>query len=154
MINERQITLFDPVEYGGKKIRGHYKKKEKEIKSLNPYLELAQIRSELAGFLPIPISGDIQDCYTYGFINLWYEIYKQESYEYENEMFNGEDFRIIEAELIGTERLKVEQRLYFHKKLFELVKQGKNIQTAAEMLQDEIKKVRAQNGENNTVAKD
>lgn len=152
MLKEKQVQLFDVVQYGGKKVRGHYKKKEKEVQKLNPYLELAQIRTQLANYLPVPIFCELQDCYNYDYINLWCEVYTNEQYEYQNEMFDGEKFKIIEAELIGTEKLNIDNRLYLHKKLFDLIKTGLTIHEAAEKLQDEIKKLRLGNGENNPVA--
>lgn len=151
LLEERQIQLFDVVEYGGKKTRGHYNKKPKEVQKLNPYLELSQVRVRLANYLPVPLMADIQECTTFGHFNLWYLHYTNEEYQYEGEIYRGEEFKIIEAELIGTERFNIDTRLYLHKKLFELINTGVTIHEAAEKLQEEIKKLRLENGENNTV---
>jgi len=155
-----QKNLFNVIEYGGKKTRGHYKKKEKsekqkddfeKIKDLNPYAEAAKIYASLANYFPVSIMGAQipAECTEYKFIKLHYLTYEAEPYLYQGEICRGESFKIIEAELKGTERLKIDKRLYIHKKLLEAAKNGINIHEAAEQLQEEIK--RLNNGENYTV---
>lgn len=139
MLKEKQIQLFDVVSYGGKKQRGHYNKQPKKyIKELNPHLKLIRTREEIANFLPIPLMAEVFESKDYGKIRLWCQVYNSDEYEYNGEFFEGENFKIIEAELIGTEKLSVSKSLYWHKKLLNMAKNGWNIQEAAEQLQDEI----------------
>lgn len=160
MLAEIQQSLFDVSLYGGKKIRGHYKKRDKneikqdavkKIADLTPYAEFAEISAALANYLPVSLLN--ADCEAeskdYGLIIRREIHYTNEDYEYYGEIFRGENFKLIEAELKGTEKLKIDKRLYIHKKLLDLIKTGLNIHEAAELLQEEIK--RLNNGENYTV---
>ena len=134
--NIEQFSLFDVLQYGGRKKRGKYKKKEKKAIPIDPYLELSQILSQLANYFPIPIcNNSAKEIYQYQHIRFWFSKHECEEYEYDKEVFNGESFNIVEAELIGTEDLSIDERLFLHKKLLEFVNKGLNIQVAAEKLQ-------------------
>lgn len=134
--NIEQFSLFDILQYGGRKKRGKYKKKEVKPIPIDPYLELSQILSQLANYFPIPIcNNSAKEIYQYQHIRFWFSKHECEEYEYDKEVFNGESFNIVEAELIGTEDLSIDERLFLHKKLLEFVKNGMNIQVAAGKLQ-------------------
>ncbi len=134
--NIEQFSLFDVLQYGGRKKRGKYKKKEVKPIPIDPYLELSQILSQLANYFPIPIcNNSAKEIYQYQHIRFWFSKHECEEYEYDKEVFNGESFNIVEAELIGTEDLNIDERLFLHKKLLEFVKNGMNIQIAAGKLQ-------------------
>lgn len=134
--NIEQFSLFDVLQYGGRKKRGKYKKKEVKPIPIDPYLELSQILSQLANYFPIPIcNNSAKEIYQYQHIRFWFSKHECEEYEYDKEVFNGESFNIVEAELIGTEDLSIDERLFLHKKLLEFVKNGMNIQVAAGKLQ-------------------
>lgn len=134
--NIEQFSLFDVLQYGGRKKRGKYKKKEVKPIPIDPYLELSRILSQLANYFPIPIcNNSAKEIYQYQHIRFWFSKHECEEYEYEKEVFNGESFNIVEAELIGTEDLNIDERLFLHKKLLEFVKNGMNIQVAAGKLQ-------------------
>lgn len=136
--NVKQFSLFNVVEYGGKLPRGKYKEKEKKVEPLNPYVELSQILSQLANYFPIPImSNATQEDLTiaYNLFNFHYNHHSCQEYEYYGDKFIGDDFNIIEAELIGTEDLFIQERLFIHKKLLELIHKGVNIHEAANRLQ-------------------
>lgn len=140
-LDPQQISLFDISKYSSRKLRGHYKKKEIKEERLNPYLEIAQIYSQLANYLPIPIFTNGQEVFNYEYMRLWYSQYNYESYIYQGEKYEGEEFKIIGAELKGTETMFITERLALHKKLLQLVKDGMNIQEAAHRLQPIINKI-------------
>ena len=141
----QQISLFDLSKYTSRKLRGHYKKKEIKEERLNPYLEIAQIYSQLSNYLPIPIFTNGQEVFEYEYMRLWYSQYNFENYLYQGEEYEGEEFKIIGAELKGTETMYITERLAVHKRLLQLVKSGMNIQEAAKLLQPIIKKITEDN---------
>ncbi len=138
----QQQSLFDLSQYvKKKKERGKYK--PKEPKQLNQYEEMALIYNQISNYLPIPIlSMQQQEAFEFGHLRLWYSQYTSGSYDYYNEECQGEDFKIIGAELIGTENFYIEYRLKIHKKLLELIDKGLNIQEAANILQPLINKLK------------
>lgn len=140
MQEPQQISLFDISKYSSRKLRGHYKKKEIKEERLNPYLEISQIYSQIANYLPIPIMTNGQERFNYEHLTLWYSQYNIENYLYQGEEFIGEDFKIIGAELKGTENMFINERLYLHRKLLELIKNGLSVYEAAERIQPLIKK--------------
>ena len=141
---EEQLNLLDLSLYSNRKLRGHYKEKEKKPEKLNPYAQLAQLYSEVANDLPIPImSNDDNEKYDYDLLTLWYSHYTFEQYTYQGEEFYGEDFRVIQAELKGTEDLFINERIFLHKKLLELIKKGTSIYEAAKLLQPLIFKFKS-----------
>ena len=140
MPEPQQITLFDISQYSSRKVRGHYKKKEPKAEHLNPYAEIAQIYSQIANYLPIPIMTTGQERFDYEYLTLWYSQYNYENYLYQGEEYQGEDFKVIGAELKGTETMFINERLYIHRKLLELIKNGLSIYEAAERIQPLIKK--------------
>lgn len=145
MPEPQQISLFDLSKYSSRKVRGHYKKKEPKAERLNPYAEIAQIYSQIANYLPIPIMTNGQERFDYEYLTLWYCQYNYENYLYQGEEFEGEDFKVIGAELKGTETMFITERLAIHKCLLQLVKQGMNIQEAAAKLQPIIKRIKEEN---------
>lgn len=144
MVEEKQINLFDLSKYGGKKLRGHYQKQEKKPEKLNPYAELSQLYSRVANYLPIPImSTGGQEVFDYDLLTLWYSHYQAEKYHYQGESYDGEDFKIIQAELKGTEDLYVDEKIFIHKSLLNLIQKGTSINEAAKLLQPLIFKFKS-----------
>lgn len=145
IVAEKQINLFDVTLYGGKKLRGHYKEKVKKEEPENPYAKIARLYGQIANYLPIPIM-QTQEQFDYEYITLWYGHYSCEYYDYQGEAFRGEDFKIIEAELKGTERFDINERIYLHEKLINLIRNGIKINEAAAMLQPLIFQIRSSKG--------
>lgn len=137
---DKQLSLFNAQEYGGKKVRGPYNIKPKTIE-LSPYQKLNNLLSQISNYLPSPIFKEEEE-FIFPNIKLWNSKYSIEPYEYNNELFNGDDFNIIEAELIGTELFSVEDRISLHSILLEKLKNGINIAEAAEKLQPLIKYIK------------
>lgn len=140
---EEQLNLLDVSLCSNRKLRGHYKEKEKKPEKLNPYAQLAQLYSQVASYLPIPILTTSQEIFDYDLLTLWYCHYSYDKYSYQGEEFYGEDFKVIQAELKGTEDLYINERIFLHKKLLELVHKGKGIYEAAKLLQPLILKFKS-----------
>lgn len=140
---EQQLNLLDVSQYTNRKFRGHYKEKEKKPEKLNPYAQLAQLYSQVANYLPIPIMTSNQEVFDYGLLTLWYSHYTFDKYSYQGEEFNGEDFKVIQAELKGTEDLFINERIFLHKKLLEIIHSGIHINEAAKLLQPLILKFKS-----------
>lgn len=140
---DNQLNLFNTENYGIKKGRGPYNIKQKKIK-LSAYQILNSLLEQIANFLPCPIFQE-QEEFLFPYIKLWNSKYSFQCYEYENTMYEGEDFNIIEAELIGTELFSIQDRINLHQMLLDKVKSGINIKIVAEQLQPLIKYIKEQN---------
>jgi hypothetical protein len=95
---------------------------------------MRKLHSLLANFFPIFFSGvepSIIDgenkAYDLGIVRVWDNIYLPESYTHKGTIYKGQDFRVIEAEIIGSEDLNIQERLYLHETLLELLEDGYNI---------------------------
>lgn len=130
---DNQLNLFDVKHYGGKKLRGPYNIKHK-VKELSDYELLSSLLGQIANFLPCPIFQD-QEEFNFPYIKLWNSKYTFQPYEYQHQTFDGEDFSIIEAELVGTELFSIQDRINLHQMLLEKVKSGVNIKIVAEQMQ-------------------
>lgn len=126
-----QQSLFDvqnfvklPAKKGSKagKKRGPYNKNK--MKDLNPWVEMGKCYRELASYCPYPLFNQEDLTIANKGLRLWYRVYKHETYPYFNEICTGEDFKIIEAEIIGTELMPIEWRLFLHLSLLDFLKDG------------------------------
>lgn len=61
------------------------------------------------------------------FIRLWKSIYNTDSYIYKGTIYKGQEFQVLEAEIIGTEDFNIDERLYLHELLILELKANKNI---------------------------
>lgn len=124
-----QQSLFDiqhfvepPVKKENKtgKKRGPYNKNK--IKNLNSWVEMEKYYGELASYCPYPLFNQEDLTIENNGLRLWYRVYKNETYPYFNEICTGEEFKIIEAEIIGTELMPIEWRLFLHLSLLDFLK--------------------------------
>lgn len=124
--------------------RGPYNKAPKE-EVLNPYLELQRIQMRLAAFLPEETPALLEQTEDTVFfcvsdkINVYYEVYNGESYEYEGEIFTDEPEKMMLTELTGTETLYITDHLSLHKELLQLLCDGVELNKAVNSLQPRIK---------------
>lgn len=125
-----QQSLFDIYNYinkpaRGSKVgvkRGPYNKNK--IKNLNPWTEMNKCYKVLADYCPLPIFNSEDSILENNGLRLWHTVYKNESYDYFGEIVEGEEFKVIEAEIIGTELLPIEWRLFLHITLLDFLKDG------------------------------
>lgn len=95
---------------------------------------LRQLHSQLANFFPIFFNGveptEYGEDYRYfdfGMVRVWDNSYTSETYTYRGDIYKGQDFKVLEAEIIGTEDLNIQERLYIHETVLELLEEGYNI---------------------------
>ncbi|MCM1340008.1 MAG: hypothetical protein NC191_10090 [Muribaculaceae bacterium] len=125
----KQQSLFDLSEYipvvnDGKTgiKRGSYNKRK--ITDLNPWEIMARCYRELSNYCPLPIFNNETTTIENDGLRLWHTVYNNGSYVYYNEICQGEDFKIVEAEIIGTELMPIEWRLFLHLSLLDFLKEG------------------------------
>jgi hypothetical protein len=59
---------------------------------------------------------------------VWDNVYLPETYTHQGTIYKGQEFRVIEAEIIGSEDLNIQERLYLHETLLELLEEGYRIE--------------------------
>lgn len=114
--------------------RGNYKSKVFKKFELNPYTEMKNLYSSLANYLPMPLFSNNEGVFIYGKIRYWYMVYSDDDYSYIGDTFKGENFKVIEAEIIGTENMYIEDRVQLYKKLIKFLQQGLKLDEAVEKL--------------------
>lgn len=137
----KQVNLFTVKDYLSKEEiqkeknkRGPYKKTPKKPKTYNPFEEMSKLYQKLANFLPLPLFTSEKEVFDFGEIRAWYINYVDEQYFHQGESFCGETFKVIEAEIKGTENFFIEERVYLHKKIIEFLTDGEEISDAVKKL--------------------
>ena len=136
------------IKDANKNKRGHYQKHIKPI-IYNPYTEIKDLYRQLANFLPLPLFHNETEVFHFSGVTAWYMVYTTDEYEFDNAMFedekngiyNGEYFKVEEAEIDGTENYYVEDRIELHKELISYLKKGICLENAITMLQPSLKKI-------------
>lgn len=97
--------------------------------------KMTKLYSTLANFFPIfftniePSSeGEGYKTYDFGMVRVWDLSYFPEKYTYQRKEYLGQDFKVLEAEVIGTEDLNIDERLFIHENLLELLEEGYRIE--------------------------
>lgn len=139
MMNTVQTNLFDMSEYGKlKKKRIHYKTPtytkfyKNDIQTdgtinndLCTWGKIKEIYTKIACFFPILFPKEIKEYYDFLGVNpnvkirVWVTRYQKDTYTYKGQIYTGQEFIVTEAEIIGTEDLSIEERLYLHELLLE-----------------------------------
>ena len=96
---------------------------------------MRELHKILANFFPIYFNGveptevgEDYKCYDFGVIRVWDNSYLSESYTHQGAIYKGQDFKVLEAEVIGTEDLNIQERLYIHETVLEMLEEGYNIE--------------------------
>ena len=125
--------------------RGHYKTKELKIDTIiNPYTEMKNLYQQLAGFMPIPLFSNKTEVFSCLNVRIWHYVYNRNKYTYQGEICEGEDFKVVEAEIIGTENLYIDDRIRLHKELINMLSNGIKLEKALNNIQPEIKKLKGE----------
>ena len=96
------------------------------------YGRLNAVYTELANAFPF-LFGENE--YTeYGIIRSWKTEYYAEKYTFKGIEYKGQVFTVRQAEIIGTEDLKPDERLFIHNELLEAFKLGYNIEQCTDWL--------------------
>lgn len=121
--------------------RGSYDIKPK-IFEYNPYAHIRELYTQLTNL--IGIQGEMfttSRLETIDGLNRWYSFYELEQYEYQEKMFQGEEFRYIEAEINGTEFFDIYDRIRLHQELINLLRQKMPLPEAMQIIQHKVKEV-------------
>ena len=95
---------------------------------------MRELHKRLANFFPIFFSN-VEPCiveedykaYDFGVVRVWVNMYLPETYTHQGAIYKGQEFRVVEAEIIGSEDLNIQERIYLHETLLELLEDGYNI---------------------------
>ena len=95
---------------------------------------MRELHKRLANFFPIffsniepSITSEDYKAYDFGIVRVWDNVYLPETYTHKGAIYKGQEFRVIEAEIIGSEDLNIQERIYLHETLLELLEEGYNI---------------------------
>ena len=95
---------------------------------------MRELYKRLANFFPIffsniepSITSEEHKAYDFGIVRVWDNVYLPETYIHQGAIYKGQEFRVIEAEIIGSEDLNIQERIYLHETLLELLEDGYNI---------------------------
>lgn len=96
---------------------------------------MREVHERLSNFFPVffngiqPVEeGEDYKIYDFGMVRVWDNTYTSEYYTYKRERFKGQDFKVLEVEVIGTEDLNVTERLFIHTSLLEALEDGYRIE--------------------------
>ena len=96
---------------------------------------MREIHSLLANFFPIFFSDVVPSietedykAYDFGIVRVWDNVYLPETYTHQGAIYKGQEFRVIDAEIIGSEDLNIQERIYLHETLLELLEEGYRIE--------------------------
>jgi hypothetical protein len=95
---------------------------------------MRELHKRLANFFPIFFSNidpsiieEDFKVYDFGVVRVWDNVYLPETYTHKGAIYKGQEFRVIEAEIAGSEDLNIQERIYLHETLLELLEEGYNI---------------------------
>ena len=95
---------------------------------------IKELHSQLSNFFPIFFNGvepteegEDYRYFDFGMVRVWDNTYTSETYTYRGDIYKGQDFKVLEAEIKGTEDLNIQERLYIHETVLELLEDGYNI---------------------------
>lgn len=120
---------------------------------INPYSFISEIYAYIAmKYVAMPLLSKEEAVFCFQGLKVYYSTYEPDTYTYYDYptqgiegidcICNGEDFQIFEAELIGTESFDVNDRIYIHTRLLDLLEQGVQLEQATKQLQPEIERIK------------
>lgn len=118
--------------------RGPYKTHHK-TQEYTPYRYIQQLYTQLASFFPAPLFQTEENIFDYKGVIVWYSPYSPNDYEYNDKMYEGEQFQVIQAEITGTENFNINDRIALHKKLIELLEKRIELENAIKLIQQDVK---------------
>lgn len=101
-----------------------------EVKQDNIWGEMQTVYKQIANYCPIPLFKNNVEYEDFDGVRVWYDTYTTDTYIHNATIYKGQEFSHTHAEIIGTERLPIEQRLKVHTLLLEQLRQGKTITEA------------------------
>lgn len=115
--------------------RGKYHKHPK-IYEYSPYTHISDLYCKIASYLPYPI-GTSEEIVTeiYG-LRAWFTIDIDETYK-------EPPLKLFQAEIIGTENFNVQDRIYLHEKLTQLLAQRVSLENAVPLLNKDLQEIKS-----------
>lgn len=121
--------------------RGPYDTKPK-VFEYDPYAHIRQLYVQLTNL--IGIQGEMFTASkreTIDGISRWYSFYEVKQYEYQGKMFQGEEFRYVEAEIAGSEFFDIYDRIKLHQELINLLRKKVPLVEAMAIIQQKVKEI-------------
>lgn len=126
-----------------KRKRGSYSPKKKISNlTIDKYTEMKNLYEKLAGFMPIPLFSKKTEVFCCSKVRIWHYVYNRGKYTYQDIEYEGDDFKVVEAEIIGTENLYIDYRIEIHKELIHLLSDGVELEKALENIKPMIQKAK------------
>lgn len=145
MVVDNQLKLlFDVDIVYGKPKRTHYKiplytkyytndiSSDGIVYDDSKWTQMHQIYKEVANWVVISYGYEPEQFDING-LRIWNDYYNAESFLYKNQYYKGQVFRCRMGEIIGTEKLSVDERLNIHKCFLNFMRDGKNIKEAVKL---------------------
>lgn len=150
MVRERVINLFSQaegfeqadelVQQLNAKKRGCYNTKPK-IVDYNPYTHMQHLYGQLANLIGIRLFSKDDAIFRYRGLKIWTLVYTAEEYQYENKVYQGEQFQVNQAEIRGTENFILNDRIKLHERLIELLRQHVELKYAIKLVQQDVREL-------------
>lgn len=121
--------------------RGPYNKKSPKIEEYNPYTHINKLYSQLGDLIGIRLFAKDDAVFRYKSIKIWSNVYTNEEYEYNDEVFIGEQFQVNQAEVRGTENFTVYDRIDLHKKLINYLINRMDLKDALKLIEQDVKEL-------------
>lgn len=88
--------------------------------------KMSEIYSRLANIFPL--INTHCNCIDFGIVRSSRVHYTPETYKYKGVFYKGQEFTVRQAEIIGSELLGIEERLFLHSELLEALENGYQIE--------------------------
>lgn len=106
------------------------------IKDDSVWFQMHETYKIIARYFPEPIMGQkVKEVFIEDGLRIWTDIYTRGRYEYYGQVFEGQEFSERFAEIIGSERLGVEERLKVHTELLAFLRKGMDMRKAVKECQ-------------------
>ena len=96
---------------------------------------MRELNQRLSNFFPVFFNGiepteqgEDYRFFDFGIVRVWDNTYTSEKYIYKGDTYKGQDFKVLEAEIIGTEDLGITERLFIHECVLEALEDGYQIE--------------------------
>lgn len=114
---------------------------------------MEELYKRLANFFPIFLQGSLlshlckgelvrddeeQTVFDFGMVRSWKNKYYEEAYTYRGQIFKGQEFEDVGAEIKGTEDLNIQERLFIHEELLDALEEGYEIEQLNQWLEEMV----------------
>lgn len=98
-----------------------------------------EVYKQLANYFPPDTLKDGTRIIERDFIRLWIEEYERELYTYKGKTFKGQHFRVVMAEIIGSEDMRIDKRLKLHEEVLEMLRNNKDLECIKSYIKERLK---------------